>query len=79
MTEAQARTTANVLIATAAVGVAVVVLRSPSLRRMVWRLAKQYASGPLAAYAATTVRQAWDASGSETAVRSGAVAAGTVR
>ena len=63
MTEQQARSTANIVMAAAALGAAVVVLRSPSLRRMAWQLARQYAAGPLAVYAATTVRQAWDESG----------------
>jgi hypothetical protein len=62
MTEGQARTTANVILTAAAVGAAVVVLRSPSLRRLAWRLARTYASGPFAVFAATMVRDAWDAS-----------------
>jgi hypothetical protein len=52
-------------MAAAALGVAVIVLRSPALRRLVWRLATRSASGPLAVYAATMVRDAWDASGPE--------------
>ena len=64
MTEKQARTVANTLMAAAAVGAAVVVMRSPKLRRMAWQLARQYASGPLAVWAAASVRDAWDASGS---------------
>jgi len=63
MTEQQARTTANLVIAAAAIGAAVIVLRSPALRRLAWQLARQYAGAPLAAYVATTVRDAWDASG----------------
>jgi hypothetical protein len=63
MTEAHARTAADVVIAAAAVAAAVVILRSPKLRRMAWQLARQYAAGPLAAWTATTVRQAWDESG----------------
>lgn len=62
MTEAHARTVANVVIAAAALGAAVFVLRSPKLRRMAWQLARQYATGPLAVQAAATVRQAWDES-----------------
>jgi len=62
MTEKQARTVANILMGAAAVGAAVVVLRSPKLRRIAWQLARQYASGPLAAWAATSVRDAWDGS-----------------
>jgi hypothetical protein len=49
-------------MAAAALGAAVFVLRSPKLRRMAWQLARQYAAGPLAAWTATTVRDAWDQS-----------------
>jgi predicted SpoU family rRNA methylase len=63
MTEAQARTTANVVMAAAAFGAAVIVLRSPTLRRLVWQITKQYATGPLAVYAATAVRDAWSEAG----------------
>ena len=67
MTETQARTTANIVMTAAALGAAVIVLRSPKLRRMAWQLARQYATGPLAVWAAGTVREAWDASGSTAA------------
>ena len=60
MTEAQARTTANVVMAAAALGAAVIVLRSPKLRRITWHLARQYAAGPLAFWTAALVREAWD-------------------
>jgi hypothetical protein len=63
MTEQQARTTANVLMAAAALGAAVLVLRNPKLRRLAWQLARQYAGGPGAAGLATLVRDAWDSSG----------------
>ena len=63
MTEESARNTANVLIAAAALGAAVIVLRNPKLRRLAWQLARQYASGPLAATMAMTVRDAWNESG----------------
>ena len=62
MTEDRARQVANVVMAAAAVGAAVFVLRSPKLRRMAWQLARQYAAGPLAAWTAVTVRDAWDQS-----------------
>jgi hypothetical protein len=62
VTESQARTAANVVLAAAALGAAVIVLRSPKLRRLAVQLARQYAGGPLAAWAATSVRDAWDAS-----------------
>ena len=64
MTESHARTVANVVMAAAALGAAVIVLRNPKLRRLAFQFARQYASGPLAAWAATSVRDAWDASGS---------------
>ena len=62
MNETKARQTANLLMAAAALGAAVFVLRNPKLRRMAWQLARQYASGPLAAVVASTVRTAWDES-----------------
>jgi H+/gluconate symporter-like permease len=64
MTEAQARTTANVVLATAAIGAAYYILKTPPLRRTVWRLARSWAAGPLAAWTATEVRRAWDGSAS---------------
>ena len=67
MTEKQARTAANVLMAAAGLGVAVFVLRSPKLRRMAWQMARQYARGPLAVWAAGSVRDAWDASAARSA------------
>ena len=67
MTEKQARTVANALMAAAAVGAAVVVMRSPKLRRVAWQMARQYARGPLAVWAAGSVRDAWDASASTSA------------
>jgi len=62
MTERQARTAANVVLGAAALGAAVLVLRSPKLRRIAWQLARQYAAGPVAVWTATTVREAWDQS-----------------
>jgi len=50
-------------MAAAALTAAVFIFRSPKLRRMAWQAARQYAAGPLAAWAATTVRDAWDESG----------------
>ena len=61
MTEDQARRVANVVMAAAALGAAVIVLRSPSLRRLVWGFVKR-SGGPLAVYAATVVHEAWSAS-----------------
>ena len=75
MTEDQARTTANLVIAAAAVGAAYYVLRTPPLRRAAWQIAKRWAAGPLAVWLVTEVRRAWDESASVAAVpsvRSGA-------
>ena len=72
MTDDRARQVANVVMAAAALGAAVFVLRSPKLRRMAWQLARQYAAGPLAAWTATTVRDAWDQSASAPSNRDGA-------
>jgi hypothetical protein len=63
VTEQQARTTANVVMAAAALGAAVIVLRNRKLRRIAWQMARQYAAGPLAVWSAVTVRNAWDQSG----------------
>jgi hypothetical protein len=68
MNEDKARQTANLLMAAAALGAAVFVMRNPKLRRMAWQLARQYASGPLAAAVASTVRSAWDESAAPRAV-----------
>lgn len=67
MTEKHARAAANTIMAVAAVGAAVVVVRSPKLRRLAWQLARQYARGPLAVWAAASVRDAWDESASRLA------------
>jgi hypothetical protein len=62
VTEQQARTTANVVMAAAALGAAVIVLRNRNLRRIAWQMARQYATGPLAVGMAVLVRDAWDQS-----------------
>jgi len=62
MNENQARTAANIIMAAAALGAAVFILRNPKLRRMAWQLARQYATGPLAVWSTATVRNAWEAS-----------------
>ncbi len=63
MTEEQARTAANVIIAAAAVGGAYYVLRTPPLRRAAWQFARRWAAGPLAVWVLTEVRRAWEESG----------------
>ena len=63
MTEQQARTAANVVMAAAAAGTAVAVLRTPRVRRLAWQLARSWARGPLAVWAAAELRRAWQLSG----------------
>ena len=63
MTRKHAETTANVILAGAAFTAAYVILRKPRLRRLTWRLARQYATGPLAIWGAALVREAWHDSG----------------
>jgi len=55
--------TADLVMTAAALGAAVIVFRSPKLRRLAWQLARQYATGPLAAWTAGTVVSAWEESG----------------
>lgn len=69
MTEEQARTVANVVLAVAAVGAAYYVLRTPPLRRLAWQLARAWLTGSLPVWFATEVRRAWDASADGTAVQ----------
>lgn len=78
MTEDRARRVANVVMAAAALGAAVIVLRNPKLRRIAWQMARQYATGPLAVWSAATVRDAWDESASARTISDRATA-GPVR
>jgi hypothetical protein len=59
MTDEQARTAANVVLATAGVTVAVVVFRSPLLRRLAWRAVQLWLGASVPLYLADQVRQAW--------------------
>jgi hypothetical protein len=70
MTDERARTVANVVMAAAALGAAVIVLRSPRLRRTAWQMARHYAGGPLMVWGAALVREAWQ----QSAARPGAMA-----
>lgn len=59
MTPAQTENAANVIIAVAAVGLAVVVLRTPALRRLAWNLARTAVTVSLPAWLSREVQQAW--------------------
>ena len=64
MTNERAEQAANIVLAAAAIGVAVVVMRTPALRRVAWRLAVTALTGSLPAWVAKEVRNAWSESGS---------------
>ena len=66
MKEENARTIANVVIAAAAVGAAVVVLRVPALRKMALGLAATALTTQIPVWLRQEVTQAWHASGPRT-------------
>ena len=47
----------------AAGAAAFIILRDARLRRLTWRLARNYAAGPLAVWGAELVRESWQESG----------------
>ena len=62
MTSANARTVANVVLATAGVAAAYVILTTPSLRRLALRGARLWLGASIPMYLATQTREAWAAS-----------------
>jgi hypothetical protein len=63
MTHSTAERLANVVMATAAVGAAYYVLKTPSLRRIAWRLAVAGLTGTLPAWFRQEVSEGWKQSG----------------
>jgi hypothetical protein len=63
MTSANARTVANVALASAGVAAAYVVLTTPPLRRLVMRAARIWLGASVPAYLAAETRRAWVESG----------------
>jgi len=63
MTSANARTTANVVLATAGVAAAYVIWTTPSLRRLAFRGVQLWLGASVPAYLLDQTRQAWAASG----------------
>ena len=59
MTNTSARATANVLLASAGVAAAYVILTKPPLRRLAFRLAWLWLGAHVPAYLAAQARQAW--------------------
>lgn len=62
MTEDTARTTATVLMATAAIGAAVVVLRTPALRRLAFGLARTAITTGIPVWLSREIKEAWERS-----------------
>ena len=62
MTENTARTVANVVIGTAAITAAVIILRTPSLRRLAFGLARTAIITGIPAWLSREVHQAWTVS-----------------
>jgi hypothetical protein len=63
MTSANARTVANVILVTAGVAAAYVILTTPSLRRVAFRGARLWLGASVPGYLAMETRQAWIESG----------------
>jgi hypothetical protein len=63
MTSARARTVANLMLATAGVAAAYVVLRTPSLRRLAFQATRIWLGATVPAYLIDQTRRAWMESG----------------
>ena len=63
MTRSSAETTANFVMAAAALGAAVYVLKTPQLRRLAWQLSLATMTGMLPAWITQEIRAGRDASG----------------
>lgn len=63
MKEETARTIANVVVATAAVGAAVVVLRTPKLRRLAFGLLRTALTTSIPFWLSGEIKTAWEKSG----------------
>jgi hypothetical protein len=61
--EDTARTVANIVMGAAALGAAVVVLRTPALRRLAFGLIRTAIVTGLPAWLSREIKQAWDESG----------------
>jgi hypothetical protein len=59
MTEGAARTTSTLLLTTAGIAAAYIVLRSPSLRRVAGRATRTWLGTVLPIYLAHEIRRAW--------------------
>ena len=71
MTSRQARATANVILATAGLAAAYVVLTTPPLRRVAWRAARLWMGASLPVFVMTEVGRAWADAGSRNGIDRG--------
>ena len=69
MKEDTARTVANVLMGAAAIGAAVVILRTPALRRLAFGLARAAIVTGIPAWLSREITQAWEESERPAAVQ----------
>ena len=60
MTERQAERLANIVLGVAAAGAAFYILKTPSLRRMAWGLARTALTGSGPAWLLAETRRGWD-------------------
>jgi hypothetical protein len=67
VTEENARTVANVVLGAAAIGAAVIILRTPTLRRLAFGLARTAITVGLPAWVSREVHEAWQAAGTQRA------------
>ena len=63
MTHSSARAAANLVVATAGVAAAIVVLTTPPLRRLALKAVRLWLGASIPVYLAGEVHQAWSASG----------------
>ena len=68
MTEDSARTVANVVLGAAAIGAAVIILRTPALRRLAFGLARTALTVGIPAWVSKEVREAWQDAGTRSSV-----------
>jgi hypothetical protein len=71
MTEESARRVANVVLGAAAVGAAYVIVTTPPLRRLAWRLAVVALTGAIPAWLRREIEHAWRESSSPSRTRFG--------
>jgi hypothetical protein len=67
MTQSSADKVATVVIGIAAAGAAYYVLRTPQLRRVVWRLGLAALTGTIPAWVSQEIKDSWEASGQRAA------------